>query len=483
MSDNCSSARRDAQRVLAGARIRVRSTAIPAADDIDRLIVNPALELLPAPEGVPAGVRGRSPHSGALETGFLIVWRLPHDGGIRLETARPADLLALKVIGEGIDPREAARSTGVAVGVIDHAIRHAVHRGVVLSPASRLRRPASFHATASAGEEFLSARVFTLQWHITQQCELACRHCYDRSERRAVALDEGIDILDQMREFCLDRFVRGQVSFSGGNPFLHPHFTSLYRAAVDRGLATAVIGNPVPRERLMEISEIQRPEYFQVSLEGREKHNDGIRGEGHFRRTLAFLSVLRELGIASEVMLTLTRDNLTEVLPLGELLRDVADASTFNRLAPFGAGASLALPESAEYTRFLGDYLAAMPHNPVLALKDSLCNPILRRQGRGVFDGCAGFGCGAAFNFVALLPDGEVHACRKFPSLIGNIGNEPLAAIYDGSRASAYREGSSACTECHLRPVCRGCPAVTAGLGGNPSTDRDPYCPELAVDG
>ena len=31
------------------------------------------------------------------------------------------------------------------------------------------------------------------------------------------------------------------------------------------------------------------------------------------------------------------------------------------------------------------------------------------------FGGCTGFGCGAAFNFMAVLPDGEVHACRKVP--------------------------------------------------------------------
>jgi radical SAM protein with 4Fe4S-binding SPASM domain len=90
--------------------------------------------------------------------------------------------------------------------------------------------------------------------------------------------------------------------------------------------------------------------------------------------------------------------------------------------------------------------------------------------------GCAGFGCGAAFNFVSLLPDGEVHACRKFPSLIGNIFSQSLREIYDAPVARRYRAGSFACRECRLRPACGGCLAVSHGFGLDVFTERDPYC-------
>jgi radical SAM protein with 4Fe4S-binding SPASM domain len=93
-----------------------------------------------------------------------------------------------------------------------------------------------------------------------------------------------------------------------------------------------------------------------------------------------------------------------------------------------------------------------------------------------LFGGCAGFGCGAAFNFLALLPDGEVHACRKFPSRIGNLAASTLHDIYEGEAARRYRRGSAACRECPIRPVCGGCLAVTHGFGRNIFVERDPYC-------
>jgi selenobiotic family peptide radical SAM maturase len=464
---------------LEQAREHVRQAVIPMADPA-RLCINPSLELISLNWHGLVPLVGSSPrlHDTLPVPGeeLVLLWRSPTGSGIRTETAQPADLLALKIVVEGLDPCRVAREADVTTGNIDAVLQQAIGRGILLAPASRIRRPATFRNEAANANESLTARIFTLQWHITQKCDLACHHCYDRSPRRSTTLEEGLVILDQLGEFCRDRFVSGQVSFSGGNPFLHPDFTALYRAAAERGVAIAILGNPVPREMLEEVLAIQFPVYLQVSMEGLEEHNDLIRGAGHFQRTLEFLDLLAELAVPSEVMLTLTRDNLKQVLPLAEILRDRTGAFTFNRLVPFGAGANLTLPSKKDYAAFLRDYLKATARNPVLALKDSLINIVLEQHGQELFGGCAGFGCGAAFNFLALLPDGEVHACRKFPSVVGNIHSSSLAAIYDSPAARRYRMGSSACSGCRLKPVCGGCPAFTAGAGLDPATARDPYC-------
>jgi radical SAM protein with 4Fe4S-binding SPASM domain len=118
----------------------------------------------------------------------------------------------------------------------------------------------------------------------------------------------------------------------------------------------------------------------------------------------------------------------------------------------------------------------AAKSNPCMGYKDNLFNLMRLQQGLPLGGGCAGHGCGAAFNFVALLPDGEVHACRKMPSLIGNIYKEKLSDIYFSLSAQKYRAGSKSCSNCSIRPVCGGCPAVSYGLGKDIYTDRDPYC-------
>ena len=409
--------------------------------------------------------------------GFALLWKNPHGGEAKVQTASSEDLLVLKVMVEGISSEAVAAEGKIPVGAVDGMIDRAVERGILLRPPSLIRRdPGPFSSGEFGEEQFLASPVFTLQWHITQACDLRCKHCYDRSQRSSMSLDQGLAVLDDLRAFCRSRNVKGQVSFSGGNPLLHPRFLDLYRAADERGFSTAILGNPAPEERIEEILAIQRPVYFQVSLEGLPEHNDSVRGEGHFERVMAFLKVLRQREVYSMVMLTLTRDNLNQVLPLAQVLRGHADLFTFNRLSRVGEGSKLSLPDPKSYAKFLEEYVEAAEANPVLGLKDNLLNIVYRKKGLPPFGGCTGYGCGAAFNFMALLPDGEVHACRKFPSLVGSIFEKGLGEICDSELARRYRTGPLACRSCDLRPVCRGCPAVIFGSGLDPFQDRDPFC-------
>jgi selenobiotic family peptide radical SAM maturase len=451
---------------------------IPPASGLSSPTVNPALRLLALQwRGLAEGrdERKRKPARPKRGDEVVLVWKRPETGEIVARKASDEDLLVLKMTLEGIAPEEVASTGSIPVGAVDGVLRRAAEQGLLLLPASRIRRdPAVF--AAPAREEFLVSPMFTLQWHITQACDLKCRHCYDRSRRSPLTMKTALRVLDELRGFCRERFVGGQVTFSGGNPLLYPRFLDLYRAAVDRGFYTVILGNPAPRETIERIAAIRRPDAFQVSLEGLETHNDSIRGRGTFRRALEFLDVLRELGVYSMVMLTLTRDNLDQVLPLADMLRGRADLFSFNRLALVGEGASLSLPSRADYVAFLAAYLEAAKRNPVMGLKDNLLNIHRHACGEPLFGGCAGFGCGAAFNFLTLLPDGEVHACRKFPSLIGNLRERSLAEIYDSDLARRYRAGSEACRGCAIRAVCGGCLASTHSLGLDVFTRRDPYC-------
>jgi selenobiotic family peptide radical SAM maturase len=287
---------------------------------------------------------------------------------------------------------------------------------------------------------------------------------------------EALEILDDFYDFCRDMHVGGQVTFTGGNPLLYPRFVDVYRETAERGFGIAILGNPTPIEKIEALTAIEKPLYFQVSLEGLEVHNDTIRGEGHFNRSLRFLDELRHRNIYTMVMLTLTHDNMDQVLPLSDLLRERADSFTFNRLSTVGEGASLKMPEPRAFQSFLRGYEAAAHENPIMGLKDNLINVIHREKRLDPFGGCTGYGCGAAFNFVALLSNGDVHACRKFPSPIGNMRQNRLKEIYHSDLAQAYRTGSRACRDCSLNLVCRGCLAITHSHGLNVFEDKDPFC-------
>lgn len=319
-------------------------------------------------------------------------------------------------------------------------------------------------------------RAFTLQWHLTNACGFHCRHCYDRSTRDDVGAAEAFRLFDQLQQFCRRRRVQPRLCLTGGDPLRHPAFWDLYAAAAGARIGVSVLGNPTDGGTIERLLAICPPAFYQVSLEGLELHNDEMRGPGHFAQTMAFLHEARRRGLRTIVMLTLTRANLDQVIPLGDALTGLTSRFTFNRVSPVGEATTLELPTPAEFEDFLGRYLDARRRNPVLGLKENLFSLVRDRAGTPPSRGCTGHGCGAAFNFLAVLPDGEVHACRKFPSPVGHLREASLEAIYDSEAARRYRAGSAACAGCHLRRVCGGCLASTHGAGLDPFVDRDPYC-------
>lgn len=456
-----------------------RQTVVRPGQD-EGLVVNPSLEILSLGTSGCVGLatgenRAISPVPGEE---MVLVWKPLGSVHPMAAVAGPEELAALKVVAEGVDFSRAETEAGVPAGLLDKLIRKALDKGILISPPSRIvRDPLEWTCTPAPPEDQLRADVFTLQWHITQACDLHCRHCYDRSPRVNMSKEQAFRVVEDFAAFCRERNVRGQISFSGGNPLLYPFFFEVYEHAIIAGLSVAILGNPTDRRTMERILTIAHPEYFQVSLEGLPEHNDAIRGSGHFQRVMDFLEILRVLDIQGQVMLTLTRDNMAEVLPLAERLEGKVWGLAFNRLSPVGRGAALSLPEPEEFQRFVADYCAATSRLKVLSFKDNMLNVHLVRTDRPTFGGCTGFGCGAAFNFMALLPDGEVHACRKFPSLIGRYPAQSLGTAYDGTRAAAYRRRSKACRDCAIVAVCGGCPAVMSGFGLDLSKDRDPFCP------
>lgn len=465
---------------LEWALYEVSNSTVAIPRDIDKICINPTFQLLQLSWKNLASLleqENSSPAEPAQEKEIVLIWKDPKSSTTKVRLASDEELLVLKIIAEEINFEKVAEEGNLPVGAIDRAIDRTIRKGILLSPKSHIKRDPSIFTDATRDDKrFLSSQSFTLQWHITQACDLHCRHCYDRSARTHMEFEQALMILDDLRLFCRNNYVRGAISFTGGNPFLYPHFIELYRAASERGFALSILGNPILRETLEHVLIIQKPTHFQVSLEGLPEHNDYIRGPGHFSRIIEFLKVLRDLKIFSMVMLTLTKENMHQILPLTEILRDHADRFHFNRLSMVGEGAALTLPARDDYIAFLESYVKATEHNPILGLKDNLMNILRHKKGMKPFGGCTGYGCGAAFNFLAALPDGEVHACRKLPSPIGNLFNQSIADIYNSDMANRYRSGSSACKSCTIRPVCGGCLASAYSHGLNIFEEKDPFC-------
>ena len=188
---------------------QVGAEPVPALPLAGPGFVNPTLELVRCDwRNLPQLLTGRGSEADVSAGEELVaVWQ-DTSGRIHLEPASPGDLAALKLTVEETTPEAAAQASGVPLSHIDAALRQARRRGLVLAPASALRRdPARFAPGMKVPDEFNAAQVFTLQWHLTQACDLHCRHCYDRSARTIPSLAQGLEVLRQLDDFCRQRRV------------------------------------------------------------------------------------------------------------------------------------------------------------------------------------------------------------------------------------------------------------------------------------
>ena len=212
------------------------------------------------------------------EQGFLLRWQDHSTGRRKRKIASSEELLALKIIAEDISVKKAAQAGKVPEYEIERVLDRAAGRGIILLPESRITREKDiFNPDGTTPAQDLSADTFTLQWHITNVCDLNCKHCYDRSARSPLTLRSGKRVLRELKRFCRSKHVKGHVCFTGGNPFLYPSFLDLYGEAVKNGFSTSILGNPVTRKKIEQVLFLQKPGYYQVSLEGLEPHTDYIR--------------------------------------------------------------------------------------------------------------------------------------------------------------------------------------------------------------
>jgi selenobiotic family peptide radical SAM maturase len=259
-----------------------RAEAVEIPVEVDSLCLNPSVQLLHLKWNnlreflSPAQGRAVSPPEPVNE--LVVAWKDP------VTLKRHCRAATGKSAGTEDGGRRDESTSGCSrqrpISSVNAAIDAAVRDGILLASVSKIRREMRQYQTGDIYDpDFFSASIFTLQWHITQTCDLHCKHCYDRSERGALEFAKARKILDDLSRFCEMKHVQAQISFSGGNPLLYPHFRELYREASERGFALAILGNPAPREQIEALISIEKPVFFQVSLEGLEEHNDSIRGQ------------------------------------------------------------------------------------------------------------------------------------------------------------------------------------------------------------
>ena len=162
------------------------------------------------------------------------------------------------------------------------------------------------------GRKTLGLESLSELWiHLTDECNLGCRHClFETGQGSGRSLEAGrIESLVEEAHGLGTRLV----CFTGGEPFVYPGFTELIRSLLagydDLRVAVLTNGTLIPGQT--DALEGLDPDrlHFQVSLDGPEPIHDRLRGRGAFRKTAAALRGLVDASIPCSVAMAVNREN------------------------------------------------------------------------------------------------------------------------------------------------------------------------------
>lgn len=332
---------------------------------------------------------------------------------------------------------------------------------------------------------------FGLQWHITDKCDQRCKHCYIyTNSKQVIQKDLTIEkleyILQNYISMCEDLGVLPYIFVTGGDPLLYYDIWSFLELLCKNNIPFSILGNPfhlsdVVCEKLKKLG----CKKYQMSLDGLRKTHDEIRKAGSYDCTLEKIQLLKKYEIKTAVMSTVSRKNIDEIPKLIDVVvENKVDSFAFARYCPTDLSDN-EMVDAKTYRKLLDQCWSLFEkyknEGTYFSLKDHLWIPFLHEKGlfelvenkeNYILEGC---NCG--ISHLTILANGDVYACRRFESKVGNALSESLKDIFLGEKMNYYRnyEKFVSCSSCKYLNYCRGCPAVAYCVYGD-FYGKDPQC-------
>lgn len=329
--------------------------------------------------------------------------------------------------------------------------------------------------------------MFGFQWHLTDRCNLRCRHCYQDFGAPTAELSGEARKQLATRLFTALGDEPAAVDLTGGEPLAMPDFLDLatHVHALPNLAEMGIISNGTLADEalLRRLAALPQLTMLKLSVEGgRSGVHDAIRGPGSFARLKANLPVfLHHLPRRITMMVTLGRGNVAALRETVGFARTAGVAGLMvERFVPLGNGAGMAAEvlSAADWRNVVGT-VADLAGLAVDLVGLAAGRAFWLWFDRPAEDALEMALCNLGPDSMALMPDGTVFPCRRLAIPVGNLLNDDFFAIR--ARLASWDPGvlrprlrGDLCGACPF-PDCPGCRALARALTGDPLAD-DPQC-------
>jgi MoaA/NifB/PqqE/SkfB family radical SAM enzyme len=287
-------------------------------------------------------------------------------------------------------------------------------------------------SAALAHSEDLASPLY-VAWQITNECNLACLHCIEESGPGKAFADElgreqALAVIDQLMDSQVP-----YLSFSGGEPMLHPHFFEMVERVTRRGsqLKIETNGHYLTRENCARLKELG-VKAVQVSLDGATSATFGrMRVRGEFDRTIEGIRNLAAAGVPIEVNFSPASFNIHEAERIVDLAFELGAASFYSGRTMFTGNAVKAWRHLAVSDELYEEYfrtLAAKKLEYRGRMRVNYHEAGLLEELRYRLEHPAAL--------LIVLPNGLVKLINALPFICGDLRTQPLADIWANFRTA-----------------------------------------------
>ena len=309
--------------------------------------------------------------------------------------------------------------------------------------------------------------ITSVMFELTYNCSEKCIHCYNegatrndsekstRGDREELTLDDYKKLIDELHEQGLIK-----VCLTGGDPFSKSITWDLIDYLYHKGIAFDIFTNG---QRI--VKEVDRLAEYYPRLVGisiysgiPEVHDYITRIRGSWERSMDVVRQLSALAVPMNLKCCVMRPNVKSYYMVADIAKQYGVIPQFE----------VSLTDSIEGDKCVSKYLRMTPEQLEIVLRDDNVPLYVGKE-------APNYGgqnklmdtnpCGAGENSLCITPEGNVIPCCAFHTLFGNVKEQTMTEILQGSKELAYWRGLKLsdyeecgrydyCAYCNLCPGC-----------------------------
>lgn len=335
---------------------------------------------------------------------------------------------------------------------------------------------------------------------LTDQCNLHCMYCYADSKSSGPIMNMRImeKVLGEAKDWGVPL-----VHLDGGEPLLHPKFSSILDLVTRNGFLIGMVTNStlLDKDIASKLSETNVNQIM-TNIDGRKETHDKLRGKsGAYNSVTKALTTLEDYGLLKKTVIAtvLTKLNYKEIPYVIESIKGyLVMEYRLITFMPVGRGTTYKenlIMNKKDWLAFTYDILPrifAEKVNVSLSFAHMLLFQVLKNVGLDtdamnlVMDKMrlikGPIGCEGGERVMIISSDGKVSPCPHLPHLCapGNVSDHSLQYFWNSQVFRNFRRNKHRipedCKPCTFVKFCKGgCQAFKYSYGSS-LTEKDPRC-------